>query len=129
MALTYKLQFKRELEEKKEFKELIEKNNNKYFIISELYSSTDGYFNSNFEGKELEYEFGDSSSISFRVIDKEADQIAFRKSLLDTVHKITNEIYPEEDYYFDFNGDIIHEMRENGVVKRNSKSGFYVEIE
>ncbi|AWM13603.1 hypothetical protein DI487_06820 [Flavobacterium sediminis] len=57
MSLTYKLKFKRKLEEKIE---LIEKKDIKYFLISELYLSTDGYFNSNFEGKELEYEFGKS---------------------------------------------------------------------
>lgn len=129
MALIYDLKFKRKLEEKKEFKELIEKNDNKYFIISELYTPTFGYVESKFNNYEIDLYLGKISQISFRVIDKEADQIAFRKSLLDTVHKIANEIYPEEDYYFDFNGDIIHEMRENGIVKRNSKSGFYVEIE
>ena len=129
MALTYKLKFTKKLEEKEQFKELIEKNTPKYFLISELYSSTNGYFNSNFEGKELEFEFGNSSIIFFDVTDKETDQIELRKSILQVVRKITTEIYPDEDYYFDFNGDIIHEMRENGVIKRNSKSVFFNDIE
>ncbi|UTX48816.1 hypothetical protein [Chryseobacterium sp. MA9] len=41
------------------------------------------------------------------------------------VHKIVSEIYPDDDYYFDLNGDYIFEKRENGIVKRNSNTDFY----
>ncbi|AXO80715.1 hypothetical protein DZC78_10075 [Olleya aquimaris] len=128
MALTYRLKFTRKLDEKPELKELIEKNDNKFFLISKLYSSTRGCIESHFDKTLIIKELGSSSIISFDVIDKEVDPIAFRKSLIDAVHKITTEIYPEEDYFFEFNGDIIHEIRENGEVKLNGHSSFYNDL-
>jgi hypothetical protein len=129
MALTYRLKFIKKLVETEQLKKLIKDNDSKFFIISVLYSSNRGYLESLFMDTLIIRELENSSIISIDIIDKEANQIELRKSILEVVRKITIEIYPNEDYYFDFNGDIIHEMRENGVVKRNSKSGFYNEIE
>ncbi|MGB1040832.1 MAG: hypothetical protein ACPGVD_08170 [Flavobacteriales bacterium] len=128
MALTYDIKFKRKIEKKEALKTLIKENDESLFIIYDLYTPTFGYVESLFDDYEINLDLGKISQIGFRITDTEADQLVFRKSLIETVHKITNEIYPEEDYYFDFNGDIIHEMRENGVVKRNNKSGFFVDI-
>ncbi len=74
----------------------------------------------------VELELDEISFISFDVIKKHAGSILLlRKSVLQMVHKITNEIYPKEDYYLIFNGDYIFEKRENGIIKRNNNSDFY----
>ncbi len=129
MALVYKIKFTRIVDEKTKFKDLIEKNDNKYYIISNLVSSADGYYDGSFEGVYLEFKFDGISYVLIDILDKEADSKILRKSVLEVVHKITNEIYPEEDYFFDFNGDIILEMREDGIVKRNNKTDFYDDLD
>lgn len=125
MSLTYYLKFKKKLDEKPELKLLIDNHDNKFFIISDLFSSTFTLVESYFDDYEINFEFENASKIMFSVVKKDADPIIFRKSILQIIHKITNEIYPDEDYFFDFNGDFVHELRENGIVKRNSKTDFY----
>lgn len=125
MGLTYNIQFKRKLEQKQELTDLIKVHDNSLFLISKLYDSTFGCVNGDFDGELIDLEFAGASYVSFDVIKKHAGSILLRKSVLQMVHKITNEIYPKEDYYLIFNGDYIFEKRENGVVKRNSNSDFY----
>ncbi|MFP3591914.1 hypothetical protein [Chryseobacterium sp. SIMBA_038] len=125
MSLTYNLKFKRKLEKKQELKKLIENNDNKFFLISGLLSYNNGYINGSFENQMIELEFDEISEVSFDILKKDADSVLLRKSVLNMAHKIINEIYPDEDYYFDLNGDFIFEKRENGITKRNSKSDFY----
>jgi hypothetical protein len=129
MALTYYLKFTRNLEEKPELKKMIENHDNKFFTISDLYSPTFPYVESYFDDYEINLDLGSASEIMFRVLKKDAEPISFRKSILKLVHKITEEIYPKEDYFFDFNGDLVHEKRENGVVKRNSNTDFYDDLD
>ena len=128
MALTYYLKFKKIIEEKPEFKKIIENQVENMFIISDLIIPTFSYVESYFDDYEINLDLGKTSEIMFRVTKKDVDPIMFRKSILKVVHKITNEIYPEEDYFFEFNGDFVHELRENGIVKRNSKSDFYKDL-
>lgn len=125
MALTYYLKFKRKVEKKKNISDLIKKNKNNFLLISDLYNTKYGYINGNFEGNIVDLDIGEISEISIDVINKEVDPILLRNSILDIVNKIVNEIYPNEDYFFDLNGDYIFEKRENGVVKRNNNTDFY----
>ncbi|WP_433626551.1 hypothetical protein [Chryseobacterium cucumeris] len=125
MSLTYNLKFIRKVEEKPELKKMIENHDNNLFLVSGLFSYDNGYIGGHFEDNMEELELDEISFISFDVIKKHAGSILLRKSVLQMVHKITNEIYPNEDYYLIFNGDYIFEKRENGIVKRNSNSDFY----
>lgn len=125
MSLTYNLKFIRKVEEKPELKRMIENHDNNLFLVSGLFSYDNGYIDGHFEDNMVELELDEISFISFDVIKKHAGSILLRKSVLQMVHKITNEIYPNEDYYLIFNGDYIFEKRENGIVKRNSNSDFY----
>lgn len=125
MSLTYKLKFTRKVEEKLKFKEMIENHDNNLFLVSGVFSYNKGYIDASFEDNMIELEFEEISFISFDVIKKYAGSILLRKSILQTVHKIANEIYPDEDYYLIFNGDYILEKKENGIIKRNSNSDFY----
>ncbi|CAD0225793.1 hypothetical protein [Chryseobacterium sp. JV274] len=125
MGLTYNIRFKRKLEQKQELTDLIKVQDNSLFLISKLYDSTFGSVNGDFDGELIDLEFAGASFISFDVIKKYAGSVLLRKSVLQMVHKITNEIYPKEDYYLIFNGDYIFEKRENGIVKRNGNSDFY----
>jgi uncharacterized protein YqfB (UPF0267 family) len=125
MALTYYLKFKRKVEKKKEISDLIKKNKSNFFLISDLYNTKYGFINGNFDGTIINIDLGEISEISLDIIDKEAEPILLRNSILDIVYTIVNEIYPDEDYYFDLNGDYIFEKRENGVVKRNNNTNFY----
>lgn len=125
MALTYYLKFTRKVEEKKELSDLIKKNKNSFFLISDILSSKFGYVYGDFNNQIIDLELNDASYISIDILKKETDSILLRKYVLQMVHKIANEIYPDEDYYFDFNGDYIFEKRKNGVVKRNSNTDFY----
>lgn len=125
MALTYYLKFKRKVENKKQLSDLIQRNKKSFFLISDLYNTKYGYISGNFDGDIIDIDFGEISLISIDVTNKEVDSILLRSSILYIVNKIVNDIYPNEDYYFDLNGDYIFEKRENGIVKRNSKSDFY----
>jgi len=125
MSLTYNLKFIRKVEEKPELKRMIENHDNNLFLVSGLFSYDNGYIDGHFEDNMVELELDEISFISFDVIKKYAGSVLLRKSVLQMVHKITNEIYPKEDYYLIFNGDYIFEKRENGIVKRNNNSDFY----
>ncbi|WP_332453299.1 hypothetical protein [Chryseobacterium aquaticum] len=125
MGLSYNIQFKRKLEQKQELIDLIEANDDSLFLISKLYNSTFGCVNGDFDNELIDLEFAGASYVSFNVIKKHAGSILLRKSVLQMVRKIANEIYPDEDYFLIFNGDYIFEKRENGVVKRNSNTDFY----
>ncbi|WP_294202201.1 hypothetical protein [uncultured Chryseobacterium sp.] len=124
MGLTYYLKFKNKLDEKKELNKIIN-STNPLFLISHLSSSVFGYVEGYFNGEYIDLNLGKASFISFDVLDKEANSIMLRKSLLQTVHKICNDIYPNEDYFFDLNGDFIFEKREKGVITRNNDTDFY----
>ncbi|WP_439480135.1 hypothetical protein [Chryseobacterium aquaticum] len=125
MGLTYHLRFKKVLPKKNELSILIKNNKNDVVLVSDLYTTKYGYVNGDFDGQMIDLNLGNTSYISFDVLNKESDSILRRKFVLNMVSKITKEIYPEEDYFFDLNGDFIFEKRENGVFKRNSNTDFY----
>jgi len=126
MALTYNIRFKRELKEKNELKELQKNTNDDIISISDLLTIEEGFIDGYFEDQDIELDFGNRISIvSIDILKKDISPEKKEALILNIVNKIVNEIYPDEDYYFDFNGDIIHEMRIEGIVKKNSKSALY----
>ncbi|MCE3075331.1 hypothetical protein [Chryseobacterium gwangjuense] len=120
MSLTYHLKFRKKLENKKQLTELIDKYKNNFFAVSNLYSTNQSYEEGKFQDQYLNIDLADSSKISFDVLRKEADPLLWKELLQEIVYKITTEIYPNEDYFFDFQGDIVYELRENGVIKKNN---------
>ncbi|EDP96806.1 hypothetical protein U8527_00675 [Kordia algicida OT-1] len=129
MSLTYNIRFKKKIVEKKQFKEFQEKHKNKILLISDIHTTDRSYVDSIFEDYTIEFDLGTASFIDFDILKKETDPQERNKLILSLHDKIVNEIYPEEDYFFSFNGDIIYQMRENGITKRNSKSSFYQNLD
>ena len=129
MSLTYNIRFKKKIVEKKQFKEFQEKHKNKILLISDLHTTDRSYVDSIFEDYTIELDLGTASFIDFDILKKETDPQKRNKLILSLLDEIVNKIYPEEDYFFSFNGDIIYQMRENGITKRNSKSSFYQNLD
>ncbi|KFF09154.1 hypothetical protein [Chryseobacterium luteum] len=125
MSLTYHLKFRKKLENKKQLTELLEKYKNNFFSVSNLYSTKYSYEEGKFQDQYLNIDLGDSSKISFDILRKEAEPILWKELMQEVIYKITTEIYPNEDYFFDFQGDIVYELREDGVVKKNNIDLFF----
>lgn len=120
MSITYHLKFRKNLEQKQELTQLINKYKNNILLVSNLYSTKHGYEGGKFQDEYLDIDLENSSQISFDLLQKDADPQSWKKMLKEIIHKITTDIYPKEDYFFDFQGDIVYEMRENGVTKKNN---------
>ncbi|WP_126653131.1 hypothetical protein [Chryseobacterium aureum] len=120
MSITYHLKFRKNLEQKQELTQLINKYKNNILLVSNLYSTKHGYEGGKFQDEYLDIDLENSSQISFDLLQKDADPQYWKKMLKEIIHKITTDIYPKEDYFFDFQGDIVYEMRENGVIKKNN---------
>ncbi len=124
MGLTYYLKFKKKLTRKKELDQIIN-DTHPLFLISHLSSTVSGYVEGRFNGEYMDLSLGKASFISFDILNKEADPVVLRTSLLQMAYQISNNIYPGEDYFFDLNGDFIFEKREKGVITRNNDTDFY----
>ncbi|QBJ87456.1 hypothetical protein DDI74_14815 [Chryseobacterium gleum] len=124
MSITYHLKFRKNLEQKKELTQLINEYKNNIFLVSNLYSAQHGYEGGKFQDEYLDIDLKNSSQISFELLQKDADPQYWKTMLNEIIHKVTNDIYPKEDYFFDFQGDIVYEMREKGVIKKNSIDKF-----
>ncbi|REC64388.1 hypothetical protein DRF65_02105 [Chryseobacterium pennae] len=119
MSITYHLKFRNKLEQKPELIQLIHEYKNTVLLISNLYSTEYGYEGGKFQDEYLDVDLDNSSQISFDLLQKDADPQSWKKLLEEIIHKITNDVYPDEDYFFGFQGDIVYEIRENGIVKKN----------
>ncbi|MCS4304505.1 hypothetical protein [Chryseobacterium sp. BIGb0232] len=119
MSITYHLKFRNKLEQKPELTQLIHEYKNTVLLISNLYSTEYGYEGGKFQDEYLDVDLDNSSQISFDLLQKDADPQSWKKLLEEIIHKITNDVYPDEDYFFGFQGDIVYEIRENGIVKKN----------
>lgn len=124
MALDYKLTFPKKLEKKEELTEVFNEQNHECFTMYDLYIRDRKFIGGEFEGRFLDLELNESSTILF-TLNKFIDPVKTKLAMMKVVYKIVNEIFPEEDYYFDFNGDIVYERRIDGLVERNNKSDFF----
>lgn len=119
MSITYHLKFRKNLEQRQELTQLINKYKNNILLVSNLYSTKHGYEGGKFQDEYLDIDLENSSQISFDLLQKDADPQSWKELLKELIYKITNEIYPNEDYFFDFQGDIVYELREGGIVRKN----------
>ena len=124
MALDYTIRFPNKIEEKEDLKQLIQNQDNNYFTLSELTHSDVGFLDGDFNDEYLLLEFNDYSYLNIR-LDKFKDNIVAKRAMMTLVSKIVNEIYPNDDYYFEFNGNIIYELRIDRVTHRQKKCDFY----
>ncbi|WP_313000523.1 hypothetical protein [Chryseobacterium gleum] len=93
-------------------------------MVSNLYPAQHGYEGGKFQDEYLDIDLKNSSQIFFELLQKDAEPQYWKTMLNEIIHKITNDVYPKEDYFFDFQGDIVYEMREKGVIKKNSIDKF-----
>lgn len=124
MSITYHLKFRKKLEQKPELTQLINEYKNTLLLISNLYSTEHNYEGGKFQDEYLDFVLENSSQISFDLLQKDADPQSWKKLLKEIIHKITNDVYPDEDYFFDFQGDIVYEIREKGIIKENRSDKF-----
>ncbi|UHO38234.1 hypothetical protein H5J24_22195 [Chryseobacterium capnotolerans] len=128
MSITYHLKFRNKLEQKPELTQLINEYKNTVLLISNLYSTEHGYEGGKFQDEYLDIDLDNSSQISFDLLQKDADPQSWKKLLKEIIHKITNNVYPDEDYFFDFQGDVVYEIREDGIVKKNKVDEFLIGV-